>query len=1102
MTTEPTATNPNEQITETPAVPPSAVPQETPTPTPTIVAPDESAPSWVLKVDCLILGLVLTLTFFLASFVASNSDLWMHLAIGQRISEGTLQFGVDPFSWASVTKDGAPVDWVHQSWLFSWLLFQLHQVIGGPGLVFGKALLVVAAIALLSRIGWHESSRWFTLIGLAMAVLAMSGRLALTPLVVSLLFTSITLYVLHRAGAFALREDDAHPADSRWLWVLPPLFAVWANLDHWFIVGPMIVGICWGATGLARWFRGAGLVSGTKLGLIFGLGLLACLLNPFHVRVFQLPPELAYLILPISDSLAIPLPDGLVAGGRTLREMQRIDSELSTWTISSLSPAYWRNPQMGLNVAGLALYPLLLLGLLGFTMVALIREQPGSPTLQLSRFLVWLVFGVMALALYRMIPFFVLVAAPFMALTLGEFLQWQQVSAAVAVAKRNRGLNLARFVTVPFLLLLLYLAWPGWLHGTTEFNSPRRVAWDIRPDPSVHLAALTLKDLKAKGECGHVFNTSYDLGNYLAWYAPEVKYGLDTRYSLFAASAPAYAKARQALRAPEGLPDDWEAYFDEHEIDQVTLTNYLQSGLVFKIWLSPDQWRPRYGDTRVMVASWSGKNKSWPANHILNDLNRQAFGDVPLERRPPKHGAAPSLALDVWTQYLDGTAAQPLGVSQVKLMQTQYMFQNNFFFQLVNSPNMMFFTGATTLTPLAGLANSSALPAAFVLLNDWSMPRARDFGPPGLPILMVRAARQAVAENPHDVQAQLALLEANEILRREQEDRWINYQPQRGAHPSKLRDRMRQFQTGASLYKAVQLTPDQYEANHRLAEYYEQQNLLDLALEHTLLAETSLQSLRSDPKINAKQLDEFMKNYRGKAKSMESAVKMRQSKWKEMKEKLPPLAYAAYAYRGTFQDLVNDQPVNLPLGLGKAALDTLGALDSSNLSRDEQVGRLMLQFELLLSVGRAEEVAELLRDEKIRQAVPASIVAEFQLFAGGAVGDYEMMDQGAKYMEASFAKAVAALAPSVLITPTMQSGNVLAFTYTWQNRLARDLLALQNNELCNLTTLRGIIALEAGDTRAARTLFQSALTQAGHEYTFNDRLIAQRYLLLLNEQKR
>src|SRR4029077_1241381 len=99
---------------------------------------------------------------------------------------------------------------------------------------------------------------------------------------------------------------------------------------------------------------------GKMLGQVLGVSLLACVVNPHHVRVFQLPPELAYMLLTLCEPFSIPLPDALVAGGRMLKEMGEGDT---TWKIPAVSQAYFWNVSMGKHAVGLAAGPLLVLGL-------------------------------------------------------------------------------------------------------------------------------------------------------------------------------------------------------------------------------------------------------------------------------------------------------------------------------------------------------------------------------------------------------------------------------------------------------------------------------------------------------------------------------------------------------------------------------------------------------------------------------------------------------------------------------------------------------------------------------------------------------------------
>ena len=455
---------------------------------------------------------------------------------------------------------------------------------------------------------------------------------------------------------------------------------LWANLDAWFILGPMVVGLCWAATGVGRWFPSTKMLPGKTLGLLFGVSVLACLANPFHVYVFQLPPELAYLVLAVTDPLHISLPDALVAGGRPLRELRRLDTDadptattLADWTMPIVTPRYWRLTRLGLNIAGLAIVPLVLMGLLAFTLMAMVKSNKDAPSFHAGRFLLWLVFGVIGLLVYRLAPFFVLIAAPLTAMTLGEFLRWQQANSTTPIERRDRGMKLARCVSVPFFLMLIGLAWPGWLHGTNEYSSPRRVAWRIRADGSVQQAAERLRAMHEAGECKNVFNASLDLGNYLPWFAPEVKYCMDTRLALYPHRVPEWIKTRDALN--NGPDADWQACFREHSIDQMVMVNFLTRDSAARLarwWDQPTTWRQRYADRRVALFSWVGANRSWPGDQMSIDLDRAAFGVVPADRRPPFQGTAPPTPQDMWDSYFEGVPPPPATVGEVEMMQKLY----------------------------------------------------------------------------------------------------------------------------------------------------------------------------------------------------------------------------------------------------------------------------------------------------------------------------------------------------------------------------------------------------------------------------------------------
>src|SRR5262249_31827682 len=96
------------------------------------------------QIDFFLALMVLTFGFLCASFVARNSDIWMHLASGRLLAQGNYRFGVDPFAY---TTEG--VYWTNHAWLFDLIAYGLYQTIGGVGLVLVKAAVVAVLAAFL-----------------------------------------------------------------------------------------------------------------------------------------------------------------------------------------------------------------------------------------------------------------------------------------------------------------------------------------------------------------------------------------------------------------------------------------------------------------------------------------------------------------------------------------------------------------------------------------------------------------------------------------------------------------------------------------------------------------------------------------------------------------------------------------------------------------------------------------------------------------------------------------------------------------------------------------------------------------------------------------
>lgn len=223
--------------------------------------------------DGALAGVVLLFGFLAASFVARNGDLWQHLATGRLLARGDYQIGVDPFAY---TTDG--VYWANHSWLYDWLAYVLFDLAGGAVLVVLKALLVTVLAWVMLRVRRTDGGR-ITLPAACtlLALLALSPRLLLQPVVLSYCFLGLTLWLLWRAPSVpgtALKRFGP----------LLGLFVLWVNLDSWFFLGPLLVACFW--LGDRRRIPG----------WLLPASLAVCLLNPHHVRAFTLPVELSLVL--------------------------------------------------------------------------------------------------------------------------------------------------------------------------------------------------------------------------------------------------------------------------------------------------------------------------------------------------------------------------------------------------------------------------------------------------------------------------------------------------------------------------------------------------------------------------------------------------------------------------------------------------------------------------------------------------------------------------------------------------------------------------------------------------------------------------------------
>ena len=229
----------------------------------------------------------------------SEFDTWWHLRTGQWTVENGTVPTTDPF-----TTFGQDKSWVAYSWLYGLLYYGSHGGFGLVGILAYRVVLSVAILSALYRFVARREARLPVVAGLvgacgmALASLFLSDR----PWLFTVLFCIWTLEAVLR-----LHEGTATKA----VWLLPVVYALWANLHIQFVHGLLILGLACVAPLLDRWiacFRGPDDISlnhGETVGprnhdarhttwtllALTGACFLATFVNPYGWRVYEVVRE-------------------------------------------------------------------------------------------------------------------------------------------------------------------------------------------------------------------------------------------------------------------------------------------------------------------------------------------------------------------------------------------------------------------------------------------------------------------------------------------------------------------------------------------------------------------------------------------------------------------------------------------------------------------------------------------------------------------------------------------------------------------------------------------------------------------------------------------
>jgi len=477
----------------------------------------KSSGLWLLMV---ILGIFVGV---LAFFPARTPDLFLSLAYGRGLADGSIRLGDEPFSYALGQF------WANPHWLFDLVSYGIYQADGQAGflLTASKTAALIAAMVFLTWRFSRENIWAASVITLAAA----TGALAASPYFdVSPSMTGFPLMALLLS---ILTLDGTSWRTARMVG-LPITMLLWANLDSSFLVGLAVWVLWFAAPGNEK--RGPG-----ELRLL-AFGFAAILVNPFHVRTLMVLPE-------------VLAPVGAVAERMDPLVIERLlDSGFSVQRLTET--------QLALNPAGLAFPFLLAISLASFVI---------RPKALLSwRFAAIVLATGLAAYRHKAIPWFAAIGTVVTCLNLIEGLA--PIHAWRTMAGRGAILS--------FLLLLVtsLVGLPGFLHASGARTTQRFPGWGVAlRESNRDLASGMAQTHKSDSSNWLIASLSYpDNASYVAWFAPGIRTYVDTRLHLFASEYNSFADTVEALGKPDSaanLPGtDWREMLARHNIKHVAAT--------------------------------------------------------------------------------------------------------------------------------------------------------------------------------------------------------------------------------------------------------------------------------------------------------------------------------------------------------------------------------------------------------------------------------------------------------------------------------------------------------------------------------------------------
>jgi hypothetical protein len=215
---------------------------------------------------------------FIRAFYIIDPDIWWHLRAGQWILQHHAVPVTDPFS-----SYGADKPWIVYSWLFDTILAATFGRFGLVAVAFYEILVRVALTATL----FHAVRNllpgfWRPAALTAAAVFTMTQILGPRPGMLTIFLVIVLFDVLLSAQ---------RTGRTRMLWLLPHLFALWANWHIQFVYGLFVLGVFAAEPILNRLLRyrarNESALPPAAAWLSLAASAAATLLNPYGVKIYS-----------------------------------------------------------------------------------------------------------------------------------------------------------------------------------------------------------------------------------------------------------------------------------------------------------------------------------------------------------------------------------------------------------------------------------------------------------------------------------------------------------------------------------------------------------------------------------------------------------------------------------------------------------------------------------------------------------------------------------------------------------------------------------------------------------------------------------------------